>query len=334
MRAREPDEQGYVERDGVKIAYEVFGDGDTTVLFVPGRPIVHSRAWKAQVPYLARTCRVITVDPRGNGRSDRPTDPTAYGDLQFVADTIAVLDAIDIERAVLVGLCQSAWQALVCAALHPDRVQGVVAIGPWRPRHDSSARRSRGGPRPVRRRSRRRRGLGEDEPALLAARLAGLRRVLLHRDLQRAALDEAASRTRSAMPASRRQRCSSPWVTGRSASGDARRGRGAAAPASGARCSWCTAPRTSASRHARGANVAELTGGRLVTLEGSGHLPQGRDPVRVNLLLREFIDQVSRESPPAQWTRALDRRQAGPLPVVADRPGPCASRSRDRPPAA
>ena len=191
MRAREPDVQGYIERDGVKVAYEVFGSGDTTVLFVPIDAIVDSRAWKAQVPYLARTCRVITIDPRGNGRSDRPTDPAAYGDLQYVADTIAVLDALDIERAVLVGLCQSAWQALVCAARHPDRVQGVFAIGPWArdttPPHPVRA----AAPRPFRRGARRRRGLGQDEPALLAARLAGICRVLLHGDLQRAALDEA-----------------------------------------------------------------------------------------------------------------------------------------------
>jgi len=130
MRAREPDEQDYIERDGVKIAYEVFGDGDPTVLFMPVDPIVHSRAWKAQVPYLARTSRVITVDPRGNGRSDRPEDPAAYGDLNFVDDAIAVLDACDVERAVLVGICSSAGHALVCAALHPDRVDGVFAIAP------------------------------------------------------------------------------------------------------------------------------------------------------------------------------------------------------------
>ena len=70
MRARYPDTEGFVERDGVKVAYEVFGSGEPALVFAPTDPLVHSRAWKAQVPYLARTSRVVTIDPRGN-RLDR-----------------------------------------------------------------------------------------------------------------------------------------------------------------------------------------------------------------------------------------------------------------------
>jgi len=133
MRAREPDQQGYVDRGGVRVACESFGDRDsrTTVVFVPIDPIVHSRAWKAQAPYLAQHFRVVTIDPRGNGRSDRPTDPAAYGDMVFVDDTIAVMDELGVDRAVLVGICKSAWQALLCAHLHPSRVGGMVAVAPY-----------------------------------------------------------------------------------------------------------------------------------------------------------------------------------------------------------
>ena len=136
MRAREPDVQAYVDRDGLRIGYETFNDaaadhGRPTVLFVPIDSCVQSRAWKAQVPYLAQHYRVVTIDPRGNGRSDRPTDPAEYGDLEFVADTVAVMDAAGVDRAVLVGICVSAWQAMLVASLHPERVQGVVAVGPW-----------------------------------------------------------------------------------------------------------------------------------------------------------------------------------------------------------
>ena len=128
MRARYPDTEGFVDRGGVKVGYEVFGEGEPAVVFAPLDPIVHSRAWKAQVPYLARRSRVITIDPRGNGRSDRPRSPAAYADTEFVADTVAVMDACDVDRAMIVGISTSGWISLLTAALHPERVLGVVAI--------------------------------------------------------------------------------------------------------------------------------------------------------------------------------------------------------------
>ena len=71
-RARYPDDEGCVERDGVSVFYEVYGDGPRTILLLPTWSIIHSRHWKAQIPYLARHARVVTFDGRGNGRSDRP----------------------------------------------------------------------------------------------------------------------------------------------------------------------------------------------------------------------------------------------------------------------
>ena len=133
MRALEPNLTGTVERDGVRIAYEVFGGGEQTVLFTPIDAIVESRAWKAQVPYLARRARVVTIDPRGNGRSDRPDDPAAYGFPQHVADTVAVMDSLGIDSAVLVGLCSSVWTALLVAAEHPERARGLIGVAPWAP---------------------------------------------------------------------------------------------------------------------------------------------------------------------------------------------------------
>ena len=100
MRAREPDHDGFVERDGVKVGYEVFGEGDPTIIFLPSWQILHSRQWKLQAPYLARYFRVITYDARGNGRSDRPATAEQYADREIVADAVAVLDAVGVERAV------------------------------------------------------------------------------------------------------------------------------------------------------------------------------------------------------------------------------------------
>jgi pimeloyl-ACP methyl ester carboxylesterase/predicted glycosyltransferase len=111
------------------IRYETYGRGDTDVVLLPAWAIVHSRLWKAQVPYLAEHYRVITYDPRGNGRSDRPTDPAAYDTLTQVGDAVAVLDAVGSERAVLVGNSFGTSLAYLLAALHPGRVAGAVMIG-------------------------------------------------------------------------------------------------------------------------------------------------------------------------------------------------------------
>ena len=71
-RARYPDESGYIERDGVRVFWERYGEGGPDVLLLPTWSLIHSRHWKLQIPYLARHCRVVTFDGRGNGRSDRP----------------------------------------------------------------------------------------------------------------------------------------------------------------------------------------------------------------------------------------------------------------------
>src|SRR5580658_9839112 len=86
MRARLPDESGYVVNSGVRIHYEVHGTGQPTILLLPTWAIVDSMHWKMQVPFLARDYRVITFDPRGNGRSDRPRRPAAYADTAFASD--------------------------------------------------------------------------------------------------------------------------------------------------------------------------------------------------------------------------------------------------------
>ena len=62
----------------MRVFWERYGDGEPTILFLPTWSIVHSRCWKAQIPYFARHSRVLTFDGRGNGRSDRPAEPERY----------------------------------------------------------------------------------------------------------------------------------------------------------------------------------------------------------------------------------------------------------------
>src|SRR5260370_28893123 len=127
-RARYPDSSGYIKRDGVRLYYEVYGSGEPTIFLLPTWSIIHSRHWKMQIPYLARHCRVLTFDGRGNGRSDRPS--TGYGEAEFAADALAVMDAAATERAVIVSLSSGAQRALILAAEHPDRVTGAVFVCP------------------------------------------------------------------------------------------------------------------------------------------------------------------------------------------------------------
>ena len=133
MRARYPDVEGFVERDGVRVAYEVYGLAGPTILFVPTWHIVQSRLWKAQIPYFARHGRVVTFDPRGNGKSDRPASTEAYDEREMAADIVAVMDATATERATLVTLSLGAQRGLLVAARRPNRVEGFVAIGPSLP---------------------------------------------------------------------------------------------------------------------------------------------------------------------------------------------------------
>lgn len=133
MRAREPDSSGYVVTDGVRVYYEVHGTGATTLLLLPCYPLVHSGLWKMQVPYLARHHRVVLYDPRGNGRSDRPSDPREYADVRYVEDALAVMDATGTDQAVVIGLSLGGLWGSVLATSHPDRVLGLVAINPSLP---------------------------------------------------------------------------------------------------------------------------------------------------------------------------------------------------------
>src|SRR5262249_47039147 len=119
-RARSPDAEGYARReDGTRIFYEVYGSGDRTLVFVPPWAIVHSRLWKAQIPYFARRARVIAFDPRGNGRSDRPADVSLYSEEENAAGIVAVLEATRTDRAVLLTMSRRCQPSLLFAPARP-----------------------------------------------------------------------------------------------------------------------------------------------------------------------------------------------------------------------
>ena len=129
-RARYPDSEGFVERDGMSLFYEVYGEGEETLFLLPTWSLVHSRFWKMQIPYFARHFRVLTMDGLGNGRSARCRDSLRYGPAEFAYDCLAVMDATGTDRAVLVSWSRGAQWQLEMARLAPERVAGAAFIGP------------------------------------------------------------------------------------------------------------------------------------------------------------------------------------------------------------
>ena len=300
-RAAYPDQEGTVSRGDVLVRWESYGCGEPVILFMPTWSIVHSRCWKQQIPDFARRHRVLTFDPRGNGGSGRPADPAAYSEDEFAADALAVMDAAGVEQAVVVALSLGAQRALVLAGEHPDRVRGLVLIGPL-----LEVEKQPGAEREAA--ARFTADLGADE---------GWDRYNAHswrRDYQ-GFLEFFFSQVFSEPHSTKQIEDCVGWgletdaetlITAEVPGLDAERVQELCARL---RCPVLVVhgDEDAIVPHAIGVEVARLTGGRIVTFQGSGHCAQARDPVRFNLELRAFIGVP----PPreARWTRARSRRK-------------------------
>jgi pimeloyl-ACP methyl ester carboxylesterase/predicted glycosyltransferase len=294
-RARCPDSSGYIKRDGVRLYYEVYGSGEPTILLLPTWSVIHSRQWKMQIPYLARHCRVVTFDGRGNGRSDRPV--AGYGEPEFAADALAVMNATATERAVLVSLSLGAQRALLLAADHPDRVAGSVFIGPGVPLTTLPEDRTR---------------YPWDEELDTDEGWAKDNRHYYLRDY-RGFLEFFFAQMFSEPHSTKPIEDCVDWGLETTAEtliatclGDEMDEETARELCGRVRCPVLVIQGTAdaITGGAMGVALAEATGGDLVLLEGSGHGPHVRDPVKVNLLLREFA-----VPPPARprWARGAAR---------------------------
>jgi pimeloyl-ACP methyl ester carboxylesterase len=284
MRAREPDAEGYVDRGGVKLHYEVFGNGRPTLLLLPTWTIVHTRFWKAQVPYLARHYRVLTYDGPGNGRSDRPLEAGPYRYEEQAQAATAVLDATGTDRAVVVSLSMGALWALWLMANRPERLLGSVFIGASVPLG---------------------RGHGRDEqpfeePYTSTEGWAKYNRYYWldhYQDFLEFFFSQCFTERHSTKPIEDAvgwgletspevliAESNAPWPDEATVRG------------------WCAASRCpvlvvhgtkdQVSHVRRGKALAAATGGGLVVMEGAGHIPMARDPVKVNLLIREFVESL------------------------------------------
>ncbi|MFI5915066.1 alpha/beta fold hydrolase [Dactylosporangium sp. NPDC051541] len=315
MRAREPDDEGFVECDGLKLHYERHGTGGPTILLMPSWTIVHAQTWKMQVPYLARHHRVVLYDGPGNGRSDRPLQPAAYHHTNQVGYALRVLDAPGTDRALVCGLSMAARWVLELAADHPERVLGIMTIAGAIPLRDA-------GPdtdaedaflaAPPDLPPSRVPELGQDPPAHWAK--WNRRYWLEHFDDFAAfffgqcfsephstkAIEDAVGWAGETTPEVLLAEAAWP------------------APGYNDIARWSARLRCPA-LHVHGSDdrivplpvaeeLARLTGGRLVVLEGAGHVPVAGDPVRSNVLIHEFAERLRAPRPLREtWTRWTGR---------------------------
>jgi pimeloyl-ACP methyl ester carboxylesterase len=119
----------YATNDGVRIHYEVEGAGKPLVLYhgLTGSGL----RWRdtGYAAELARTHRLILIDARGHGHSDKPRDAAAYGRRHQAADVIAILDDLEVERAHFWGHSMGGDVALTLGRHHPDRVRRLIVTG-------------------------------------------------------------------------------------------------------------------------------------------------------------------------------------------------------------
>ena len=285
------------------IHYEVYGDGSPTIYLLMPDTIVESRGWKAQIPFLARSFRVVVSDPRGNGHSGTPATHEGFADRLMIDDAWAVLDAVGAEQAVLVGLCTGAGYVVLMAAEAPERVLGICAINP-------GLQLSAPLPHKVE--------FDFDEPRESYEGWQKMNRHYWLEDWPDFARFFFAEMFPEPHSTKQREDCVD-WAMQTTPEAMILAGYSPPYPGTSprpsplrkpcdARCSSSPARSTCARTRVRSIRLAEITGGEHVIIEGGGHLPQARDPVKVNLLLRDFVRRVpliSRAAParPAEARR-------------------------------
>jgi len=116
----------WLDRHGVRIRYDVTGGGDRTPLLLSHGYGASRAMWEPNLAALGAGRAVITWDMRGHGDSDCPDDQAAYSHEASVADMAAILDACDVDTAMVGGLSLGGYMSLAFYREHPKRVQCLL----------------------------------------------------------------------------------------------------------------------------------------------------------------------------------------------------------------
>ncbi len=119
----------YFDSDGVKIHYTVQGKEDgEPVLLIHGFSLNIEAQWQPAIKALVNDYKVIAMDCRGHGGSEKPHDPNKYG-LEMTKDAIRLLDHLRIDKAHIVGYSMGGGMTLQIVARYPDRVRTATLGG-------------------------------------------------------------------------------------------------------------------------------------------------------------------------------------------------------------
>ena len=121
---------GFFDSDGVRIHYETFGEGKPIVL-VHGFPLSFELNWVGTkwVEPLRPVRRVVGLDCRGFGDSDKPHDPEAYGIENMAGDVLRLMDHLSIDKADLFGYSMGAMISAYLLINHSERFTTVILSG-------------------------------------------------------------------------------------------------------------------------------------------------------------------------------------------------------------
>jgi pimeloyl-ACP methyl ester carboxylesterase len=115
-----------MDRNGVKIYYEVHGDGP--VLLLTHGYSSTSAMWQGQVEALSGRYKLVLWDMRGHGQSDYPEDAAAYSEALTVGDMAALLDEVGVKSAIVGGLSLGGYMSLAFYRAYPERAEALLII--------------------------------------------------------------------------------------------------------------------------------------------------------------------------------------------------------------
>lgn len=115
-----------LKKNGVKLAYYVYGEGKPTLVFVVAW-IGTAELWIPQVDYLSQNFKMVTVDMRGSGESDKPADNYTLG--LYVDDLNSIIEELQEKNIVLIGESMGASIAIKYVTTYPEKVSKLVLIG-------------------------------------------------------------------------------------------------------------------------------------------------------------------------------------------------------------